>query len=56
MDVVGARAAGLQALLVDRGWLYDGVDCQRHDTALRQERGGPAWERTMTFFKANLRG
>jgi putative hydrolase of the HAD superfamily len=29
VDVVGARAAGLEAVLVDRGWLYDGADCPR---------------------------
>jgi putative hydrolase of the HAD superfamily len=32
VDVVGARAAGLQAALVDRGWLYEGVDCHRVPT------------------------
>jgi len=29
VDVVGARAAGLPAVLVDRGQLYEGVDCPR---------------------------
>jgi HAD superfamily hydrolase (TIGR01509 family) len=29
VDVVGARAAGLQAVLLDVGGLYDGVDCPR---------------------------
>jgi len=29
VDVVGARAAGIEAVLVDRGWLYDGVDSPR---------------------------
>jgi HAD superfamily hydrolase (TIGR01549 family) len=32
VDVVGARAAGLRAVLVDRGDLYDGVDCPRVQT------------------------
>lgn len=29
VDVVGARRAGLQALLLDAGGLYEGVDCDR---------------------------
>ena len=29
VDVVGARAAGLQAVLIDPARLYDGVDCPR---------------------------
>ncbi|HEY6546339.1 MAG TPA: HAD family hydrolase [Vicinamibacteria bacterium] len=29
VDVVGARAAGLRVVLVDRAWLYEGVDCPR---------------------------
>lgn len=29
VDVVGARAAGLEAVLVDRGSLYAGADCPR---------------------------
>lgn len=29
VDVVGARAAGLQAVLIDPARLYDGVDCLR---------------------------
>jgi HAD superfamily hydrolase (TIGR01509 family) len=29
VDVVGARAAGLQAVLLDAGGLYDGYDCPR---------------------------
>jgi HAD superfamily hydrolase (TIGR01549 family) len=29
VDVVGARAAGLRVVLVDRGSLYEGVDCPR---------------------------
>jgi len=29
VDVVGARAAGLNAVLLDAGGLYDGYDCPR---------------------------
>jgi len=29
VDVVGARAAGLRAVLLDAASLYEGVDCQR---------------------------
>jgi HAD superfamily hydrolase (TIGR01549 family) len=29
VDVVGARAAGLRVVLVDRGWLYEDADCPR---------------------------
>lgn len=29
VDVVGARAAGLQAVLIDPARLYDGIDCPR---------------------------
>ena len=28
-DVVGARAAGLRAILLDRAWLYGDYDCER---------------------------
>lgn len=28
-DVVGARAAGLRPILLDRGWLYGDLDCER---------------------------
>jgi putative hydrolase of the HAD superfamily len=29
VDVVGARSAGLRAVLLDAAWLYDDVDCPR---------------------------
>src|SRR5439155_25487451 len=29
VDVVGARAAGLRAVLVDAAWLYEECDCPR---------------------------
>jgi len=29
VDVVGARAAGLQPVLLDTAGLYEGVDCER---------------------------
>jgi putative hydrolase of the HAD superfamily len=29
VDVVGARAAGIRAVLVDQAGLYEGVDCVR---------------------------
>jgi putative hydrolase of the HAD superfamily len=43
VDVVGARAAGLRAVLVDRGSLYAGADCPRvrdlRELAARLEAG-----------------
>jgi putative hydrolase of the HAD superfamily len=43
VDVVGARAAGLRAVLVDRGSLYAGADCPRvrdlRELAARLETG-----------------